>query len=96
VGNIGILGVDKHGEEFYQVTLGGEVGVSADTRVGDVIGRAFAAGEVPVVVGIILDLYVALRDPEERFIDTYRRIGIEPFRSAVYPTRTEPKEATHA
>ena len=90
VGNIGILGVDKHGAEFYQVTLGGRVGAGpADTRIGAVIGRSFAAGEIPAVVATVLDLYVALRNPDERFIDTFDRIGLAPFQAAVYPV-TDP------
>ncbi len=92
VGNIGILGVDKHGEEFYQVTLGGKVGAGPDsTRIGAVLGRAFAAPEVPDVVAAILDRYVALRNPDERFIDTLDRVGIAPFKIAVYPSQ-EPAE----
>jgi sulfite reductase (NADPH) hemoprotein beta-component len=87
VGNIGILGVDKQGEEFYQVTLGGRVGAGPErTAVGSVIGRAFAAAEVPAVVGSILDIYVALRDPGERFVDTLERVGLGPFKAAVYPS----------
>ena len=96
VGNIGILGVDKQGAEFYQVTLGGEVGPDpAQTRIGEVIGRSFAAAEVPGVIAIILDIYVAMRNPEEQFIDTYRRIGIEPFRAAVYQNPNRTAEASH-
>ncbi len=97
VGNIGILGVDKQGAEFYQVTLGGQVGPDpATTRIGTVLGRSFAAAEVPVVVATVLDIYVALRDPEERFNDTLARVGLEPFRSAVYATRDTEPEAAHA
>ena len=88
VGNIGILGVDKQGAEFYQVTLGGVVGPDpGKTAIGAVIGRAFAAAEIPGVIATILDMYVALRDPDERFIDTLTRVGVGPFRSAVYPAQ---------
>lgn len=93
VGNIGILGVDKHGEEFYQVTLGGKVGADPDsTRIGAVLGRAFAAAEIPDVIAAILDRYVALRVPEERFIDTLERVGVAPFKTAAYPSSQESAE----
>lgn len=96
VGNIGVLGVDKHGSEFYQVTLGGEVGPTpAQTHIGDVIGRSFGAPEVPGVISAILDVYVAQRAPEETFLDTYKRIGIEPFRAAVYPSQAASNEVAH-
>ena len=96
VGNIGILGVDKHGEEFYQVTLGGKVGADpASTRIGAVLGRAFAASEVPGVVATVLDLYVALRNPDERFIDTLERVGVAPFKMAVYPSQETAEEVAN-
>ncbi|HWY72703.1 MAG TPA: nitrite/sulfite reductase [Burkholderiaceae bacterium] len=85
VGNIGILGVDKKGAEFYQVTLGGDVGPDpASTRVGTVIGPSFSAGQVPDVIAAIVDRYVELRTPEERFIDTLLRAGVAPFKTAAY------------
>jgi sulfite reductase (NADPH) hemoprotein beta-component len=98
VGNIGVLGVDKQGAEFYQVTLGGEVGPDpSSTAIGTVIGRSFAATEVPGVVATILDIYLALRDADERFVDTLARVGIEPFRAAVYPATKEAElELEHA
>ena len=82
VGNIGILGVDKNGEEFYQVTLGG----SADRKaaLGKVIGPSFAQDEMPDVVDRIVQVYLNRRESGERFIDTYQRIGIEPFKEHVY------------
>lgn len=96
VGNIGILGVDKQGAEFYQVTLGGEVGPDpARTTVGTVIGPAFAAQQVPGVIATILDMYVALRYSEERFIDTLQRVGIAPFKSAVYAMQHPEGEIEH-
>ena len=96
VGNIGILGVDKHGEEFYQVTLGGKVGADpASTRIGAVLGRAFAASEIPGVVATVLDLYVALRNPDERFIDTLERVGVAPFKMAVYPSQETAEEVAN-
>jgi sulfite reductase (NADPH) hemoprotein beta-component len=85
VGNIGILGVDKQGAEFYQITLGGEVGPDpGSTRVGTVIGPSFSAEQVPGVIAAILDLYVVLRRDDERFIDTLTRAGLEPFKAAAY------------
>jgi sulfite reductase (NADPH) hemoprotein beta-component len=97
VGNIGILGVDKQGAEFYQVTLGGNVGPSpGTTAIGGVIGRAFAAAEVPAVVATILDIYVALRDPDEAFVDTLARVGMAPFKTAVYPAHDQAVEADYA
>jgi len=93
VGHIGILGVDKHGSECYQITIGGDAGASAEsTRIGAVIGRAMAAEEVPDAIARLVETYVGLRDGDERFIDTVIRVGIEPFKAAVY---TE-AEATHA
>ena len=93
VGNIGILGVDKQGAEFYQVTLGGVVGPDPErTAIGGVIGKAFAAEQIPDIVAAILDTYVLLRDPEERFIDTVTRVGVGPFKNAAYPSQDETRE----
>ncbi len=97
VGNIGILGVDKQGAEFYQVTLGGAVGPDpASTKVGTVLGRAFAAAEVPGAIASILDMYVALRYEDELFIDTIERVGIAPFKAAAYPAHDESREVVDA
>lgn len=82
VGNIGVLGVDKDGEEWYQITLGGEQGNSA--AIGKVIGPSFYADEIPDVMTRIINTYVAQRREEESFIDTYRRLGIAPFKEAAY------------
>lgn len=82
IGNIGILGVDKKGEEFYQVSLGGESGLNA--RVGKILGPSFKADEVPAVVDKVIQVYVDHRRPDEAFIDTVERIGIEPFKERVY------------
>jgi sulfite reductase (NADPH) hemoprotein beta-component len=87
LGAIGILGVDKNGEEWYQVTLGGRQG--NDARIGEVIGRAFAAAEVPDAIERLIGVYLAHRHADERFIDTFDRIGEEPFRHAAY-TQTQP------
>jgi sulfite reductase (NADPH) hemoprotein beta-component len=82
VGNIGILGVDKRGEEFFQLTLGGSS--AEDATLGDRLGRALAQEEVPAAIQSIVDTYKELREDGERFLDTYRRIGIDPFKDAVY------------
>ena len=82
LGAIGILGVDKNGEEWYQLTLGGRQGNEA--RIGEVIGRALAAAEVPDAVERLIQTYLAHRHADERFIDTFDRIGEEPFRAATY------------
>ncbi|HET8903664.1 MAG TPA: nitrite/sulfite reductase [Saccharospirillum sp.] len=82
IGNIGILGVDKKGEEFYQVSLGGDSGLNA--RVGKILGPSFKADEVPAVVDKVIQVYVDHRRPDEAFIDTVERIGIEPFKERVY------------
>jgi sulfite reductase (NADPH) hemoprotein beta-component len=94
VGNIGILGVDKQGAEFYQVTLGGAVGPDPQrTAIGGVIGKAFAAEQIPDIVAAILDTYVALRTPEELFIETLQRVGVGPFKAAAYPEQDAAREA---
>jgi sulfite reductase (NADPH) hemoprotein beta-component len=81
IGHIGILGVDKNGEEWYQITIGG----AQEGRIGRIIGPSFARADVPDVVGRLLETYLARRDSEaERFVDVVHRIGIEPFRSSVY------------
>ena len=82
VGNIGILGVDKDGEEWYQVSIGGAQG--NDSSLGKVIGRSFTFAQTPEVVGRLLEVYVRERFADERFIDTVRRIGHDPFKEYVY------------
>lgn len=84
VGNIGILGVDRKGEEHYQVQLGGSA--SEDASLGKIIGRGFTQDEVIEVVDKLLDTYLELREGDEAFIDTYRRIGMNPFKERVYGT----------
>ena len=87
VGNIGILGVNKRGKEFFQLTLGGSSDENAS--LGDRLGRALPQHEVPAAVETIVETYLAMRMDGERFLDTYRRVGIEPFRQAVYsPVQT--------
>ncbi len=82
VGHIGILGVDKKGEEWYQISLGGSAG--RDSSLAEIIGPSFSRGAVPDVIDQILEVYVSHRDDGERFLDCYRRIGIEPFKERVY------------
>ena len=87
VGNVGILGVNKRGKEFFQLTLGGSSDENA--ALGDRLGRALPQDEVPAAVETIVDTYLAMRLDGERFLDTYRRVGIEPFKQAVYsPVQT--------
>jgi sulfite reductase (NADPH) hemoprotein beta-component len=93
VGHIGVLGVDKDGSEWYQVTIGGKQG--NDASLGTVIGPSFAAEEMPGVVQRLIEVYIAERTPEERFIDTVRRIGVTPFKTHVYAGKASKKEAAH-
>ena len=87
VGNIGVLGVDKDGEEWYQITLGGEQG--NDAAIGKVIGPSFYADEIPDVITNIINTYVAQRMDDESFIDAYRRMGVAPFKEAAYKDKKE-------
>ncbi|MFV3383487.1 MULTISPECIES: nitrite/sulfite reductase [Pseudomonas] len=82
VGHIGILGVDKKGEEFYQVSLGGNA--ARDASLGKILGPSFAQDEMADVIEKLIDVYVEQRTEDERFIDTYQRIGIDPFKERVY------------
>ncbi len=82
VGNIGILGVDKKGAEFYQVSLGGNPG--KDGSLGQILGPSFSQADVPEVISKILETYVEHRNEEETFLDTFRRIGLDPFKERVY------------
>jgi sulfite reductase (NADPH) hemoprotein beta-component len=82
VGNIGILGVDKRGKEFFQLTLGGSSDENAS--LGDRVGPGLPQAEVPAAIERIVDSYIHLRKTDEQFLDTYRRVGIEPFKVAVY------------
>ncbi len=90
VGHIGILGVDKHGEEFYQVSIGGSQGLGAS--LGKVIGPSFAQEDMADVVEKLVGTYVDLRIEDERFIDTVKRLGIEPFKTRVYGQKKESAE----
>jgi sulfite reductase (NADPH) hemoprotein beta-component len=83
-GAIGILGVDRKGEELYQITLGGHAGV--DASIGKVIGPAFSAKNIVGAVSDVVEAYVEIRNGNERFIDTYRRVGSRPFKEKLYGT----------
>jgi sulfite reductase (NADPH) hemoprotein beta-component len=87
VGNIGVLGVDKDGEEWYQITLGGEQG--NDAAIGKVIGPSFYADEIPDVITNVINTYIGQRSAEESFIETYRRLGVAPFKEAAYKDKSE-------
>ncbi|WP_331691152.1 nitrite/sulfite reductase [Pseudomonas sp. ZY71] len=87
IGNIGILGVDKNGSEWYQITLGGAQG--KNSALGKVIGPSFSAAEVPQVIERIIGTFVRYREHEELFVDTVARIGLEPFKERVYPKTLE-------
>ncbi|WP_301584967.1 nitrite/sulfite reductase [Halomonas alkaliantarctica] len=82
IGHIGILGVDKKGEEYYQISIGGNS--TDDASLGKILGPSFFREDVPDVVDKVLQVYVAERHEDERFLDTYRRIGLKPFKERVY------------
>ncbi|HWK51884.1 MAG TPA: nitrite/sulfite reductase [Steroidobacter sp.] len=83
VGHIGVLGVDKDGEEWYQITLGGSTG-GHDASLGKVIGPSVAHDDVAETIERIINVFVEQRQEEERFLDTFRRIGVAPFKAKVY------------
>ena len=87
VGHIGILGVDKHGEEWYQITLGGSV--NGFTALGEVIGPSVPQSEVAPTIERIVEVYRAEREDGERFIETFRRIGVKPFKERAYATHSK-------
>lgn len=83
VGHIGLLGVEKKGEELYQITLGGSG--DENTSIGEIIGRGFEPEKVTDAIEVIVDTYLGLRlDPSEIFLDAYRRVGPQPFKDALY------------
>jgi sulfite reductase (NADPH) hemoprotein beta-component len=94
-GHIGILGVDKDGKEWYQVTLGGSDGsaLSGAAQPGKVVGPSFSAAEVPDVIEAVLNTYRDTREAGETFIDALRRVGIEPFKTAANGARFKVEEA---
>ncbi|CCM75597.1 nitrite/sulfite reductase [Rhizobium mesoamericanum] len=88
VGHIGLLGVEKKGAELYQITLGG----SGDehTSIGEIIGRGFEPDKVTDAIETIVNTYLAIRkEPSEIFLETYRRVGPQPFKDALYGTAAE-------
>jgi sulfite reductase (NADPH) hemoprotein beta-component len=95
-GHIGILGVDKDGAEWYQITVAGSDGSthSGAAVPGKVIGPSFAAEEVPDVIEAVIDTYCREREPGELFIDTSRRLGTAPFRAAADAVRRATAGAT--
>ena len=93
VGHIGILGVRKKDEEFYQLTVGGSS--ESDACLGERLGPSIAKEDVADVIGKLLDVYVEQRQEGERFLDTFRRVGITPFKDRVYPKKPV-KEKAHA
>ncbi len=94
VGHIGILGIDKDGSEWYQVSIGGNQG--NDASIGSVIGPSFSADEMPLVVQKLIDVYIQERNAEERFIDTVRRLGVAPFKAHVYADKSIAKNEVAA
>ena len=81
IGHIGILGVDKNGEEWYQITIGG----AQQGRIGKIIGPSFARADIPDVIERLIETYLELRDSDnERFVDVVHRVGVEPFKKNVY------------
>nr|WP_298138113.1 nitrite/sulfite reductase [uncultured Pseudomonas sp.] len=88
IGNIGILGVDKNGSEWYQVTIGGAQGRAS--ALGKVIGPAFSAEQIPEVIEGLVRTFTDHREAEERFVDTVQRIGLEPFKEQVYRKQQVP------
>jgi len=85
IGNIGILGVDKNGSEWYQLTIGGAQG--KHSALGKVIGPAFSAEDVPEVIAQLAEVYLEQRLGVERFVDTVERVGLAPFKARVYPAQ---------
>lgn len=84
VGHIGILGLDRKGVENYQITLGGSG--DEDAAIGKIIGPGFSKDEIAGAIEKIVEAYIGLREGEESFLETYKRLGIEPFKEAVYAT----------
>jgi len=82
VGNIGILGVDKKGEEYFQISIGGDSGYN--THIAEILGPSFSRAEVPDIIEKLIHFYLRVRQPQEKFIDAYYRLGIEPFKAAIY------------
>jgi sulfite reductase (NADPH) hemoprotein beta-component len=96
-GHIGVLGVDKDGKEWYQVSLGGSDGstLSGSSVAGKVIGPSFAADEVADVIESVVDTYRSQRVANELFIDTVKRVGLEPFKTSANAVRRSTALARH-
>ena len=77
-----MLGVDKRGEEFYQITLGGNFG--KDASIGNIVGKGLAGEDVPAAIVRALNTYLEIRNEKERFIDTLRRVGPDAFKESIY------------
>ena len=87
VGHIGILGVDKKGNEFYQISLGGHAGHgSAPASLGQIVGPSVSRADVPEIIQTILSTYIEHREEDETFLGCYQRVGIEPFKERIYGT----------
>ena len=85
IGHIGILGVDKKGQEFYQISLGGHSGHSdRPASLGQIVGPSFAREEVPDVLATIFDVYLDRRIEDEGFLACFERVGMDPFKERVY------------
>ncbi len=84
IGHIGILGVDKKGEEFYQVSLGGDSGING--QVGKILGPSFKADQIPSILQTIIDTYLENRQPGEVFLDAVHRLGLDLFKERAYAT----------
>jgi sulfite reductase (NADPH) hemoprotein beta-component len=82
IGHIGILGVDKKGNEYYQVSIGGNSG--DDASLGGILGPSFDADDMPRVIQQIIDVFVSYREGDELFIDVVKRIGAKPFKEKLY------------
>ena len=84
VGHIGILGVDKKGQEFYQISLGGHAGHSnTQASLGQIIGPSVSRQQVQGVIGKIINIYLTLRQPDENFLSCFRRVGVDPFKASL-------------
>jgi len=99
VGHIGILGVDKNGEEWYQIEIGGNQGETrpgTKPALGKVLGPSFARAQVPDVIERLIECYLERRDSDaERFIDVVHRIGVEPFKEKVYGSADQAAARRH-
>jgi sulfite reductase (NADPH) hemoprotein beta-component len=96
VGHIGVLGIDKAGEEFYQIMLGGSAG--HDASLGEFLGKALPSDQIVDGIDKVLNRYLAIRlSPDDRLIDVVRRVGLAPFKEAVYgPPTIRKAGAAHA